>query len=194
MTDPATRSVFDRCLAGEQQAWAEVVDHYSGFVYAIARSHRLTPEECDDVAQAVFTALFRRLGAIRDHAQVSAWIGQTCRRACWKLIRARRAADTAKASARAEAAYLPDPGLEQLEFTAALLRAFDDLDPRCQTLLRTLYGDAGGASYQQISESLGLSVGSIGPTRQRCLAKLARLMETKGEQEGSGRVPDNRPS
>jgi RNA polymerase sigma factor (sigma-70 family) len=190
--DPS--QVIQRCLDGDPKAWVALVDRYSGLVYAVARAHRLDEATCDDVAQTAFGALFRNLGSIRDTSQLAAWLSQTTRRECWRLMRGKTVSGINPGTAH-EPVYLEDEHLEQLERRDALRAAFEALDPRCQTLLRTLFADPQDSSYERISERLAIPVGSIGPTRRRCLAKL-RVLAGAGsgaDDGGAAEVPKGSP-
>lgn len=183
-----TRELLVRCQQGDQAAWSRLVRLYSGLVYSIARHHDLPEDRCDDIAQLVFTSLLKHVGNIRDAVALPAWIGQTTRRACWRMIeRLRREQATlrdveqsanplcASDAASTEVASL----LSRIEQAHAVRRALDELGGRCLELLRALFVEVSTPDYDAIGRRLGMPVGSIGPTRVRCLAKLATILEAQ---------------
>jgi RNA polymerase sigma factor (sigma-70 family) len=153
-------------------------------VYSIARQHDLAEDQCDDVAQFVFTQLLKYAGSIRDGAALPAWLAQTTRRACWKLV-ARLRRDDARlremphmaASDPAARDAAADAMLTATEQAHRVRAALDELGGRCRDLLRALFVESTSPDYDAMGRRLGMPVGSIGPTRVRCLAKLAALLE-----------------
>jgi RNA polymerase sigma factor (sigma-70 family) len=173
--------LIERCRAGDQRAWATLIDRYAGLVYAIARAHRLPEDACDDVAQVVFANLARSLDGLREAQALAAWVSTTTRRECWRLGRARaRQRQVAQVLAQQGAGLEAEPpATVHLEDAHRVRLALEELGGRCQALLQALFG-AGTADYQRLAEQLGMPVGSIGPTRQRCLAKLASILDQHG--------------
>jgi RNA polymerase sigma factor (sigma-70 family) len=172
LVDPAsTQDLLERARAGDERAWAGFVDAFAPLVFAIARRHGLPPDACDDIAQDVFRSLVRSLSSIRDAQALPAWLGTTTRRLCWKARKTRPVATEAL-----EPAAPDERDLAQLERHALLREALSRLGERCEQLLRFLYLVSPAPSYEQIAASLDMAIGSIGPTRQRCLARLASLL------------------
>lgn len=178
----ADRSVDDllaACQRGDGQAWTEFVRRYSKLVYSVANRYRLPGAEAEDVHQAVFLAAVRHLDQVREAEKVVPWLVTTAHRECWRLARRKNlAVDLA-----ADFADIDEPSSDRLaeqEALQALREVYPSLPERCQTLLRVLFSAGSRPDYEAISQSLGLAVGSIGPTRMRCLQKLAELMARKG--------------
>src|SRR3989442_1514502 len=70
-----------RCRSGDQQAWAELVDRFSRYVYAISvQAFRLPEADAEDVFQEVFARAYEHLDGLRDDAAVRPWLGQLTRR------------------------------------------------------------------------------------------------------------------
>lgn len=160
---------------------------HAGLVYSIARHHDLPEDRCDDIAQLVFSALLKHTGNIKDAAALPAWLAQTTRRACWRMIERLRREQTAvknleRQSSPFTADTLDSPQaaelLTRIEQAHSVRRALDDLGGRCRDLLRALFVDSTSPDYEAIGRRFGMPVGSIGPTRVRCLAKLAALLQT----------------
>ncbi len=171
--------------SGDRNAWDSLVDAYSGLIWAIARNHRLPAGDAADVSQTAWLRLLENIGRLTDPARVGAWLATTTRRECLRL--------QAKQRRTILVADEVDPGTDRLraaapELDAALLdaerdeqvrAAFATLQPRCQELLRLLLLDP-PPSYDEISAALNMPIGSIGPTRGRCLDKLRTVIQTSG--------------
>lgn len=169
--------VLRGCLLADERAWTSLVDRYSGLVLRVARSARLTRDECDDVMQSVFTTLVRRVHTIRDSAALPGWLSRTAQRESWRVIREKR---RLKLDASHEVddhsccnhvhTHLDQSG------AAELRRALTSVGEPCSELIMALFLDPSHPSYQLISKRLSLPIGSIGPMRCRCLEKLAAAM------------------
>jgi RNA polymerase sigma factor (sigma-70 family) len=172
--EPASKLIA-ACLRGEQRAWNELVDQYGRLVYSIPRRYRLSDSDADDVFQAVFLNLYRNLDHLRDGERLSAWLITTTHRECWRV---------GKASSRYVEldAMIPDvgsPSDEQIadwEQQHLIRQALADIGGRCEALLKALFLDRLEPSYEEIAARIGIPIGSIGPTRARCLEKLARRL------------------
>lgn len=174
--DGADRSLLERCAAGDQSAWRHIVKTYAGVVYAIARAHGLSGEACDDVAQACFAALATHVGRIADDRAIAAWLRTTATREAWRTVRQQRRAATAPLMQEPDGSTL-EQRMEAIEQHRLLREALEELGGRCRDLLRLLYFGPEHNAYERVESELGLPHGSIGPTRRRCLDKLARIME-----------------
>jgi len=165
-----------RARQGDKQAWDALVDRYAPLIWSICRSHRLGRSEAEDVGQSVWLHLVEQLDRIRDPAALPGWLATTTRRECLRVL--------AAAHRQMAAAYPPgtetvpderagtaEQGLLTAERHAALREAFQDL-PLCDKQLILLLIEDPPVPYAQISARLGIPVGSIGPTRGRCLDKL----------------------
>jgi len=167
--------------AGDQAAWNRLVERFNGLVWAVVRSHRLAGADASDVVQTTWLRLVEHLDRLQDPERVGAWLATTARRECLRTLRL---------SARVlptETEQLPDPGTDaplgaallSRERDRALWEAFGGLSERCQALLRLLVADP-PPSYEDVGAALDMPIGSIGPTRQRCLERLRGLAETAG--------------
>ena len=164
---------------GDTSAWKNLVDGHAGLVWSIIRGFRFDEETSKDVFQTVWLKLAEHLDRIREPAKLAGWLGQTTRNECVGVVRQRSRVtpsdDIAELGEPLDAvgASLPAPGemLERDERRAAVAAAFDRLPARCQRLLRLLLVDP-PVSYEEISSLLDVPIGSIGPTRARCLENL----------------------
>jgi RNA polymerase sigma factor (sigma-70 family) len=180
--------LITQCLARDQRAWAMLVDRYAPLVYAIARAHRLDEAACDDIAQTVFANLMRAMGSVRDAQALAAWLSTTTRRECWRLAKARsrqrQLIDATRDTAAEASADADQRDVQRVEAAHRVRLGLEQLGERCRELIHALF--AGPAvDYQVLSSRLGIPVGSIGPTRQRCLAKLAQILT---QLDGAGRL------
>jgi RNA polymerase sigma factor (sigma-70 family) len=166
-----------RARNGDERAWAALVERYAPLIWSICRQHRLDDSDAADVGQNVWLHLVDQLGKIRDPAALPGWLVTTTRRECERIS---RSAPVTHAKGYAlDAAHIPDDQANTAEQVlvaerhAALRQALVRLPPCCQRLLVLLTEDP-PIPYAEISATLGIPVGSIGPTRLRCLAKLRR--------------------
>jgi RNA polymerase sigma factor (sigma-70 family) len=148
-------------------------------VWAICRRYRLAGADADDAGQAVWLALVDHIGRIRDPAALPGWLATTTGRECGRIVRAVGRSSPPSCHVLDaedipdEQAAVADDQLLAAERHAALREALSDLPPPCQRLIALLAEDP-PLPYAQISARLGIPIGSIGPTRRRCLAKLRR--------------------
>jgi RNA polymerase sigma factor (sigma-70 family) len=163
---------------GDQAAWSEIVDRFSGLVWATARAHRLAPAESADVTQTTWLRLVENLDRIHDPERLGGWLATTARRECLRHIglRGREVMVEDDAFFEAPAGESVDAQLMTSERDEALRRAFARIGERCQALLRML-ASPNEPSYEEIGAALAMPIGAIGPTRARCLEKLRRRPE-----------------
>jgi RNA polymerase sigma factor (sigma-70 family) len=166
--------LVEAARAGEQWAWTALVVRLRPTVMATARRHRLSAADCDEVAQRTWIRLLRGISAITAPAQLGAWVATTARNESLRLLseQGRREVPLASPGEQAEHVDL-DAGLVCSERRAALERALEQVPRRQRELIRLMMREP-EPSYAQISAALGMPVGSIGPTRARCLARLRR--------------------
>jgi RNA polymerase sigma factor (sigma-70 family) len=179
-TRPGAAELLRAAELGDRAAWRELVARHTPTVWAVARSHRLDRHDAADVVQSTWLSLLENMNRIHDPAALAAWLAVTARRHALRLIGARRRESPVDEQrldfARADAA---DVAVLRSSPNAALWRAFTQLSEQCQRVLRVLV-HAPELSYRQVAASLGIPVGSIGPTRGRCLAQLRRKASLSG--------------
>jgi RNA polymerase sigma factor (sigma-70 family) len=177
-----------RCQSGEAAAWRALVQRYQRLVYAVARRAGMDEHGAADVFQQVFARLVEHLPRLRDASKLQAWIVTTAKRevlAHWR--RGKRTvsmtgdADDGEDAAPfdvADDAAIPEDMLADLQQVHRMRLALERLDERCRTLLKLVFRDEDEAlPYDEVARQLGMPVGSIGPTRARCLGKLRGLLE-----------------
>lgn len=176
-----------RCREGDAQAWAALVHRYERVVTAIARRVGLDTSTAADVFQTVFMRLFQHLNNLTEPDRLGAWIITTTRREASKQrnLAARTALMTTAEDAEDQApahepgslqTQNPQDSVEHWQRLAQIQQAFERLSPRCQQLLQALFLEEDG-DYDSISRKLAMPVGSIGPTRGRCLERLRQMLE-----------------
>jgi RNA polymerase sigma factor (sigma-70 family) len=146
----------------------------------------LDPSDADDVFQITFASLAEEIGSLRKPDRVRAWLATAARRAALK-VRVRRRGELLDT-----ATDLPDPGelpseeLERLQDQQLVQRALASLSARCRDLLERLYfpkeNQDGAGSYESVAKDLDMPLGSIGPTRMRCLEKLLNEFRKLAEE------------
>jgi RNA polymerase sigma factor (sigma-70 family) len=179
--DQGSASVTDlvtRAGNGDQQAWDALVERYAPLIWSICRRHQLSAADAGDVSQSVWLRLVDQLDKIRDPAALPGWLATTTRRECRQVLSAARG--TRPVAYLLDVESLPDERARtaeqevlEAERHAALREAFSALDPASQQLVALLIQDP-PVPYAEISATLGIAVGSIGPYRGRCLEKLRR--------------------
>jgi RNA polymerase sigma factor (sigma-70 family) len=167
-----------RVADGDQAAWDKVVERYSPLVWSICVRFQLSRQDIDDVGQNIWLVLVEQIGKLREPAALPGWIATTTRRECLRVLQVSRRHD--HLSMPPEDQTPPDPDVALIEDEliaaerdAALRAALADLPEGCRQLLSMLISDP-PHSYAHISATLGIPLGSIGPTRARCLDRLRR--------------------
>jgi RNA polymerase sigma factor (sigma-70 family) len=179
--------------AGDKASWDALVDQFTGLIWAVVRAHRLGAEDGADVVQVTWLRLVERLDRIHNPARVGYWLATTARHECLRILKAnKREVPLGDDFGEQESlAPLPGESLVQMERDEAIRRVFSLLSDRDQALLRLLTAEP-SLRYGEIAAALGIPVGSIGPTRQRALERLRRLMKSRGvmtqlAERGDGR-------
>ncbi len=165
-------------MAGERRAFDELVERYHRLVWHIARSSGLSAEDAADVSQTVWLRFVEQMGRIQDPERTGAWLATTTRRECIAVGRRRDRTVPVDLTGPLESPAFPatapidEERIDRSERAVAVRTAFTELSERCQALLSLLVADP-APSYEEISAALDMPVGSIGPTRQRCLKSLS---------------------
>jgi len=180
--DRPTTELLALAAGGDERAWEAIVDRYERLVWSVARGFRYDDATCADAVQTVWLRLAEHCSDIRDPEQLASWLATTCRNECIGIARrSRRELIDGTAAERREDERVGrvldlDEHLLADETEAEALRAFHRLGETCREMLSLLCADP-PLDYRTIAELTGRAIGSIGPTRQRCLAKLRELME-----------------
>jgi RNA polymerase sigma factor (sigma-70 family) len=170
---------------GNEAAWAALVQRFSGLVWSIARAHQLGTADAEEVFQTTWLRLTENVSRLKDPERVGAWLATTARNESLKVIRLGTRAtvtdDPSQLDRGSDEGTPEDVVIESEEGAARARRlrqvwsAFWRLPGRCQQLLRMLIASP-PPSYADIAVALDIAVGSIGPTRARCLQQLRTLL------------------
>jgi RNA polymerase sigma-70 factor, ECF subfamily len=180
------RELVARCRSGDQQAWAELVERFSRYVYAIAvQAFRLPEADAEDVFQEVFARAYQHLDKLRDDAAVRPWLGQLTRRLCIDRLRA-SARERPVSEEELETAVAEDT-LAMLDEALAVHEALAATPEHCREILDRFF--ARDESYRTIGEALDLPSGTIASRISRCLGRLRELLEGRS---GSGPASSSR--
>ena len=176
------------CAARDELAWSVLVSRYRKLVFAIPMRAGLSEEEVEDVFQSTYARLATRLGTIEQKDRVQAWIVTTARRLTIDAIRARqkhreRREETTELDRVEDPAELPSDAVMALERRHLVRLALSRLGERCSKLLQLLFYEREERSWESVADELGMPLGSVGPTRARCLAKLLKEYETLERME-----------
>jgi RNA polymerase sigma factor (sigma-70 family) len=166
---------------GDAGAWSALVDRFAPLVWSIARNYRLSQQDAADVSQTTWLRLAEHIDRVREPERVGAWLATTAGRESLAVIKRRQRQVPSEEATLSQALDddMSDQPVECMLRAAQseeLWRAFSTLPERSQLLLRLLFADP-QPSYQEIATLTGMPIGSIGPTRARCLRELRDLLE-----------------
>lgn len=185
--EPTDKQLLLACRRGEESAWEALVHRYQRLMYAIPRRAGLDDDQAAEIFQEVFTTLFQKLNDIDDPDRLHAWLVTTAKRKTWRLISKARLTsqmpgEEDKEGAGEELANIRDESpladevMLKLEEQHRVRAALSNLEERCRKLLTMLFYQSETPAYSEVAVSLGISEGSIGPTRARCLEKMLHLL------------------
>jgi RNA polymerase sigma factor (sigma-70 family) len=163
--------------AGDDTAWAELVQRYAGRIWATARAQSLSPELASDVVQTVWLVLLDKISTIRNDESIRFWLTTVARHEAIRVSKSQRRLGT-----DAALPYLADPTssaghdlIERTEQTQSVRQAMTEISARCRELLHLLFSEA-ELSYKEIADLLDRPIGSLGAQRARCLDELRGLL------------------
>jgi len=164
--------LVERCLAGDQNAWNELVERYSRYVYAIClQGYRLQGHDAEDAFQEVFLRVYDRLGTLRDPRALRPWIAQLTRRVCLDRLTAGRREEPSEL----EPAGI-DTTIDELDEAFAVRGALAELSQECQEVLDRFF--CKDESYRTIGEAMQIPAGTIASRISRCLGRLRERFDT----------------
>jgi RNA polymerase sigma factor (sigma-70 family) len=192
---PSNSELLQRCRAGDAQAWQMIVRRYGRLVHSVPARYGLSRSEAEDVGQEVFWALAQHLERIEEPDRLGGWLLTTARRMSWRMMQQRKQEQPTSMADVTENETLAGKlvGPLRIPSYAELVAGWDRqealqaglarLGGRCRELLHLIFLDVGEPSYDEISVQLGMPKGSIGPTRNRCLAQLRDILVGLGFTE-----------
>ena len=171
-----------RAAEGDPWAWERLIDQYARLVWAITRDFKLGESDAADVTQVTWLRLLENIRKIENPDRVGSWLAATARNECMRCLAARKKVVLAEDGIVLETgSSVSQPEIDErllcAERAQTVREALSQLPWRWQRMLELLMADP-PASYAEISDQLGLPIGSIGPTRSRSLARLRALLPT----------------
>lgn len=171
------------CLAGNEEAWSLLIEKYKALIYSIPVKYGLPPQEAADVFQATCTELLMRLPELREPRALPKWLMQVAHHESYRWKRQGQ-----RVVSRDANQDLPEPAIppvaenlvQQTQEEQMLREAMGALTPQCRRLVELLFYEVPARPYTEVAKELGLAVGSIGFTRQRCIERLRRRLEDLG--------------
>ena len=179
LVDPSeVAGVVRRAAAGDKDAWDAIVESFSGLVWSVANGHRLGPADAAEVMQTTWQRLLEHLDRIREPERLGGWLATTARRESLRMLKLRNRElptdDETTFGRGLEQGPSPEELVLDKDRDRQLWRAFARLSERCQRLLRLVVLVA--PPYAEVAIALDMPIGSIGPTRARCLDQLRRFL------------------
>jgi RNA polymerase sigma factor (sigma-70 family) len=166
--------------AGDRRAWERLVDQYARLIWSITADFKLAESDAADVAQTTWLRLLEHIDRIEYPDRIGSWLAATARNECLRSLAARKRVVLGHDDVELENAVPRGPEIDERlladERDQVVRDALSHLPRRWQRLLEMLMADP-PVPYTEISDELGLPVGSIGPTRGRCLARLRVLLQ-----------------
>ncbi len=181
---PSDAQLVQRCRAGDAAAWAELVERFSRYVYAIiVRAFRLRDHDAEDVFQDVFAKAYENLAKLRDDGAVRPWLAQLTRRACIDRLRAHPREQSTDDELDSPTL---DEAVSRLDEALDVREALGHLSDDCREVLDRFF--ARDESYRTIGAELGIPAGTIASRISRCLDKLRD--ELREETPSTARLDD----
>ena len=171
------------CLSGNEEAWSLLIDKYKALIYSIPVKYSLSQHEAADVFQSTCMELLVRLPQLREPRALPKWLMQVAHHECYRLKRMNQ-----RVVSRDAELDLPEPEtpaiaeslVQQTQEEQLLREAMTALTPQCRRLVELLFFETPSRPYTEVAAELGLAVGSIGFTRQKCIERLRRQLEQLG--------------
>lgn len=171
------------CLSGSEDAWSVLIEKYKALIYSIPIKYRLSEQDASDIFQATCLELLARLPALRRPRALPKWLMQVAHHECyrWKRSQQRMVSRDAEPDLpEPQAPAVAESLLQQTQEEQMLREAVRLLTPQCQRLVALLFFETAVRPYAEVARELGLALGSIGFTREKCLQRLRRHLSKAG--------------
>jgi RNA polymerase sigma factor (sigma-70 family) len=171
------------CLFGNEEAWSQLIDKYKALIYSIPVKYSLSQQEAADVFQATCMELLVRLPELREPRALPKWLMQVAHHQCYRMKRMNQrlvSRDGEPDLAEPETPAIAESLVQQTQEEQMLREAIAVLTPQCRRLVELLFFETPSRPYTEVAAELGLAVGSIGFTRQKCLERLRGQLEELG--------------
>src|SRR5258708_2617008 len=172
-----------QCLSGSEEAWSLLIEKYKALIYSIPVKYGLPPQEAADVFQATCVELLTRLPELREPRALPKWLIQVAHHECyrWKRQQQRMVSRDAEPDLpEPETPAIAESVIQQTQEEQMLREAMSSLSPQCRRLVELLFFETPARPYADAPKALGLAVGSIGFTRQKCMDRLRRQLDALG--------------
>ncbi|MBV7327349.1 sigma-70 family RNA polymerase sigma factor [Chloroflexi bacterium TSY] len=166
--------LIEACLRGEEEAWEVLLKRYSRLIYTIPIRFGFSQLVADEIFQETCLVLLEKLETLSKRERLHAWLVTVTKRACIQRMRKHKREGGAihmLPNDKTDGLHVEDQ-LLLLEQKSLVHAAIANMEPKCKQLLTALFFDEPPKSYETISVELNIPIGSIGPTRKRCLEKL----------------------
>ena len=188
-TEKKPRNAWDdtrlvrECIAGNEEAWSLLIDKYKALIYSIPVKYGLQPHEAADVFQSTCTELLTRLPDLRDPRALPKWLMQVAHHQCYRVKRQQQrlvSRDAEPDLPIPETPAIAETLVQQTQEEQMLRQAVRNLTPQCRRLVELLFFEVPPRPYMEVAAELGLALGSIGFTRQKCIERLRRNLDELG--------------
>ena len=173
------RELILGCRRGDVDSWERLLDRYEGLVFSVPRRYGLSREDAADITQLTFTILFQSLDTLPEDSYLGAWLATVARRHTWRLLERNRRERTNEKGFDETTPPLAGSATEDIErwdLAECLRKGLALIDKPCRDLLSNLYLSPEQPSYAEVAAHLNMAVGSVGPTRMRCLRRLRQVL------------------
>jgi RNA polymerase sigma factor (sigma-70 family) len=170
-------------LEGNEEAWSLLIDKYKALIYSIPVKYGLPSHEAADVFQSTCMELLKRLPELREPRALPKWLMQVAHHQCYRVKH-----QAQRLVSRDAEPDLPEPAtpaiaetlVQQTQEEQMLREAMGTLTPQCRKLVELLFFETPPRAYTEVAAELGLALGSIGFTRQKCIERLRRNLDELG--------------
>ena len=171
------------CLSGNEEAWGLLIEKYKALIYSIPVKYGLPPQDAADIFQATCTELLARLPELREPRALPKWLMQVAHHECyrWKRMQSRTVSRDAEPDLpEPETPPIAESVIQQTQEEQMLREAMATLTTQCRRLVELLFFETPARPYADVAKELGLAVGSIGFTRQKCVDRLRKQLDELG--------------
>ena len=171
------------CLAGNEAAWSLLIEKYKALIFSIPVKYGLPPHEAADVFQSTCMELLARLPDLREPRALPKWLMQVAHHECYRWKRQQQRVVSRDADPdlpEPEAPAVAETLVQQTQEEQMLRDAMRMLTPQCRQLVHLLFFETPPRPYTEVAKELGLAIGSIGFTRQKCIERLRKQLEVLG--------------
>ncbi|MBA2714423.1 MAG: sigma-70 family RNA polymerase sigma factor [Rubrobacteraceae bacterium] len=158
--------------------WRRLLEKYERIVFSVPRKYGLTADDAADITQLTFTILVQSIDRLPEDSKLGGWLTTVARRHTWRLLERNRRQGIGKYAVLEEnTAFRDGENIENWELSEWLDQGLSMIGESCRDLLFALYLDPEQPSYAEVAARLGMAIGSVGPTRMRCLERLRRVLD-----------------